>query len=90
MENVLNFNLNAVRLQHAVLCVDCNVISDSPQHNCLVCGSGSLLPLARVLDRPEQASISDVSGELEQPEVQNSVLVLASCRRNLQRHALRR
>ena len=76
MEKVLNFSLNAVRLQQAVLCVDCNVISDSPQHNCLVCGSGSLLPLARVLDRPDRASVPAMTRELEKKPEVNNVLVL--------------
>ena len=49
MNKVLNFELNAVRLQEAVLCAGCEVISDSPHDACLVCGSRSLLPLARVL-----------------------------------------
>ena len=44
-----NPNLNAVCLQNAVLCADCEVISDSPHDTCIVCGSHSLLSLSRVL-----------------------------------------
>jgi hypothetical protein len=31
--------LNAVALQNAVLCAECDVVSDSPHDQCLVCGS---------------------------------------------------
>ncbi len=41
--------LNAVPLQHAVLCADCEVISDSAGEVCSVCGSRSLLSIGRVL-----------------------------------------
>jgi hypothetical protein len=41
--------LNAVPLQNAVLCVECDVLSDSPHDTCLVCGSHSLFNVARML-----------------------------------------
>ena len=41
--------LNAVHLLSAVLCADCEVISDSASDVCAVCGSRSLLNLGRVL-----------------------------------------
>ena len=41
--------LNTVPLLHAVLCADCEVISDSSGEVCSVCGSRSLLSLGRVL-----------------------------------------
>lgn len=40
--------LNAVTLQNAVLCAECDVVSDSPQDRCLVCGSRSLFNIARM------------------------------------------
>ena len=40
--------LNAVPLQNAVLCAQCDVVSDSPHDVCMVCGSHSLLNIARV------------------------------------------
>lgn len=40
--------LNAVPLQNAVLCAECDVVSDSPQDTCLVCGSHSLFNIARM------------------------------------------
>ncbi len=40
--------LNAVPLQNAVLCAECDVVSDSPHDICMVCGSRSLFNIARV------------------------------------------
>jgi hypothetical protein len=34
--------LNSICLQNAVLCAECDVVSDSPHDQCLVCGSRSL------------------------------------------------
>ncbi len=47
--SIVKVDLNAVSLRQAVLCADCDVISNSPHDACMVCGSRSLLPLARVL-----------------------------------------
>jgi hypothetical protein len=41
--------LNAVALQNAVLCAECDVVSDSPHDQCLVCGSRSLVNISRML-----------------------------------------
>ena len=41
--------LNSVPLLEAVLCADCEVISNSGGEACEVCGSRSLLSLGRVL-----------------------------------------
>lgn len=40
--------LNAVALQNAVLSAECDVVSDSPNDRCLVCGSRSLFNIARL------------------------------------------
>ena len=40
--------LNAIALQNAVLCIECDVVSDSPHDRCLVCGSRSLFNIARM------------------------------------------
>jgi hypothetical protein len=40
--------LNAVALRNAVLCAECDVVSDSPHDRCLVCGSPSLFNIARM------------------------------------------
>jgi hypothetical protein len=42
-------DVNAICLQNAVLCAECEVISDSPHDTCRVCGSHSLLSMSRVL-----------------------------------------
>jgi hypothetical protein len=41
--------LNSISLQNAVLCADCDVVSDSPHDCCLVCGSRSLFNISRLL-----------------------------------------
>src|ERR1700680_1990512 len=41
--------LNSISLRNAVLCADCEVVSDSPHDHCLVCGSRSLLNISRLL-----------------------------------------
>jgi hypothetical protein len=40
--------VNAVSLRNAVLCAECDVVSDSPHDTCLVCGSRSLFNIARM------------------------------------------
>lgn len=40
--------LNAVPLQNAVLCVECDVVTDSPHDVCMVCGSHSIFNIARL------------------------------------------
>jgi hypothetical protein len=42
-------SLNAVALQYAVLCAECDVVSDSPHDICMVCGSSSLVNICRIL-----------------------------------------
>ena len=41
--------LSSVPLQEAVLCADCEIISNSGGEACEVCGSRSLLSLGRIL-----------------------------------------
>lgn len=41
--------VNAICLKSAVLCADCDVVSDSPHDYCLVCGSRSLFNISRLL-----------------------------------------
>ncbi len=45
-------DLNFVPLQSAVLCVDCEVITESCGGHCRICGGSALLSLARVLGGP--------------------------------------
>ena len=42
-------NANLVRLQKAVLCADCEVISEGLNGHCSACGSQSLLNVSKVL-----------------------------------------
>jgi hypothetical protein len=42
-------SLNAVALQSAVLCAECDIVSDSPHDICMVCGSRSLVNICRIL-----------------------------------------
>jgi hypothetical protein len=42
-------NTNLVRLQRAVLCANCEVISEGLNGHCAGCGSQSLLRLSRIL-----------------------------------------
>jgi hypothetical protein len=40
---------DVVALQKAMLCVNCDMITESTKHSCGVCGSPSLLSLSRLL-----------------------------------------
>lgn len=42
--------MNHLPLQRAVLCLDCQEVSDSKTDSCPACAGGSLMPLARVLN----------------------------------------
>ena len=57
MENTLEypFPLNLIPLRFAVLCANCDVISESRNGHCLACGSPSLISLSRVLGRKRSA-----------------------------------
>ena len=45
------FPLNLIPLRHAVLCANCDVITESRNGHCVACGSPSLISLSRVLGR---------------------------------------
>ena len=49
MASQLCFNANLVRLQEAVLCANCEMISEGSNGHCACCGSQSLLSLSKVL-----------------------------------------
>ncbi len=65
--------LNAVALQNAVLCAECDVVSDSPHEICLVCGSRSLFNIARVfggnLPKERASLIAEEAAEIASPAV---------------------
>lgn len=45
---------SAIPLDHAVLCIDCNCVSDA-NRECPACTSRALMNLSAVLDRPVKA-----------------------------------
>jgi hypothetical protein len=49
MKTPVSPNTNLVRLRTAVLCANCEVISEGSNGHCAGCGSQSLLSLSRVL-----------------------------------------
>jgi hypothetical protein len=65
--------LNAVPLGNAVLCAECDVVSDSPHDTCLVCGSHSLFNVARIfggsLPKKRARMIARVEFEIASCEV---------------------
>jgi len=65
--------LNAVPLQNAVLCAECDVVSDSPHDTCMVCGSHSLFNVARIfggkLPRERAALIRPAQVDSEKTEL---------------------
>jgi hypothetical protein len=65
--------LNAVALQNAVLCAECDVVSDSPHDACLVCGSRSLFNIARMfggnLPKERASLIAEEPAEIKSPAV---------------------
>jgi hypothetical protein len=79
-EAVIRVEVNAVRLQQAVLCADCDVITDSPHDTCSICGSRSLLPLARVLGNTQPTPTPAVQEVVVQSPavVPDTVFVLTS------------
>lgn len=64
--------LNSISLQNAVLCADCDVVSDSPHDHCLVCGSRSLFNISRLLGgtlpRERAVLIDAASGASSSPQ----------------------
>lgn len=57
-------NANLVRLQKAVLCANCDVISEGLNGHCAACGSEALLALSRVLGGTIQADLQLTFTEL--------------------------
>jgi hypothetical protein len=77
--------LNAVALQNAVLCAECDVVSDSPSDTCLVCGSRSLFNIARMFGgNLPQDRASLTTPEILEMTARESVLTFPG------RHRLRR
>lgn len=64
------FHTNLVRLQKAVLCANCDVISEGLNGHCAACGSEALLGLSRVLGGTIESELSFV---LSTPALANDV-----------------
>jgi hypothetical protein len=66
-------SLNAIALQQAVLCAECEVVSNSPHDECLVCGSRSLFNIAYLfggnLPKDRASLISPGAGGTESYEI---------------------
>jgi hypothetical protein len=69
--------LNSVHLANAVLCADCEVISDSVGDTCEVCGSRSLMSLGRVLGGSIEGKRA-VLLNLDQTQLRNMFTVLVN------------
>ena len=76
LENAPRRVPNAVTLQTAVLCAECEVISDSPHDRCLVCGSRSLFNIARIFGGtlPQKRTALIVAEQMPQPPTPERVL----------------
>ncbi len=69
--------LNSVHLVNAVLCADCEVISDSAGDTCQVCGSRSLMSLGRVLGGSIEGKRA-VLVHVDQTQLRNMFTVLVN------------
>lgn len=49
MHTLARLNANLVSLRKAVLCANCDMISDGANGHCVACGSQALLSLSRLL-----------------------------------------
>ncbi len=80
--------LNAVALRNAVLCAECDVVSDSSDDQCLVCGSRSLFNIARLFggNLPQERASLVASEVLE--TTQREIVLSFPGRQRLRRKAL--
>ena len=82
--------LNAICLKKAVLCVDCDVLSDSPHDYCLVCGSRSLFNVGRLLGGMPIERAKVIEAQVPAANLQTSVLAFPiSTNPPLRRHRSR-
>jgi hypothetical protein len=78
MATQLSPDTNLVRLQSAVLCANCEVISEGTNGHCTACGSQALLSLSRILGGPLASSMPFEFSEYFVPETQPSLNVLVA------------
>jgi len=77
--------LDSVALESAVLCADCEIISNSGGETCEICGSRSLLSLGRVLGGGLGSDRARLVDAPEQLRDGFTVLVNAGATTSLQR-----
>ena len=93
MDNAYKWGLelSSVPLLEAVLCADCEIISNSAGERCEICGSHSLLSLGRVLGgsvEGERATLVQV--DRDTPRTGFTVLVNPAATRILEQRRRRR
>lgn len=78
--------VNAVRLQQAVLCANCDTISDSPHDSCSICGSRSLLPLSRILGEVRSGAVCLAQPATAERPTSDKIFVLTPAPHRPRRH----
>jgi hypothetical protein len=69
---------NLIRLQSAVLCANCEVVSEGTNGHCGACGSQALLSLSRILGGPLASPMSFDFGLLVAEDRPNSEAFFAA------------
>jgi hypothetical protein len=91
IEHKWGVELSSVSLLEAVLCADCEIISNSAGDRCEICGSRSLLSLGRVLGGSVEGQRAVlVQVDFEVPRNGFTVLVNPAASRMLQQRRRRR
>ena len=67
---------SAIPLRSAVLCVDCECVTNGLSDECLVCGSRSLLSLARLLGGTELSHKAHYSNKKENVEMLDAEITI--------------
>jgi len=91
IEHKWGVELSSVPLLEAVLCADCEIISNSAGNRCEICGSPSLLSLGRVLGgsiEGERATVVQVDRDASRNGF--TVLINPAASRMLQQRRRRR
>lgn len=80
--------LNAVPLRNAVLCAECDVVSDSPHDVCMVCGSRSLFNIARVFGGQLPRKRTNMIAAASVPVVPSHTVLVFPQRHRIRRRAV--
>ena len=68
----------SICLDHAVLCVDCEMITNTVQEECAVCGSRSLLNIANALGGSLGSQPRAILLDMEAPDLRSLLRVLVN------------